>query len=248
MTVPTQTIREHTLALLKTIAASFGLVILCSVLVHSQRHTVIEFLLQPLGVDAPALQFLSPLDPLFFILKVDFTLGFLLSFPIIFLLFWRFIAPATHAKLILGIAMVLATSVLALLAAAYSYLLVVPIVLEYMSSIVIAGTVTAFTAHGYLDFLLTTTFLLVAVFQIPLTLIGAGSLGLVTADQLTSRRKYIYTGTLIATAFITPTTDVITLALIAAPTVVVIEIGIIGVWLLQRKSQRAAKSETTSCS
>jgi sec-independent protein translocase protein TatC len=244
--VETQTIREHTLALLKTIGASLGLVLVCSIVVHSQRHTVIDFLLQPLGNGATPLQFLSPLDPLFFILKVDFTLGFLLSFPIVFLLFWRFIAPATHAKLILGIAMVLATSVLALLAAAYSYLLVVPIVLEYMSSIVIAGTVTAFTAHGYLNFLLSTTFLLVAIFQIPLTLIGAGSLGLVTASQLTSRRKYIYTGTLILTAFITPTTDIITLALITAPTVIVIEVGIIGVWLLQRKSERAAKSETSA--
>lgn len=240
----TQTIREHVIALLKTIGIAFGLVVFFSALVHWKRGQVIDFLLQPLGDNAAPLQFLSPLDPLFFILKIDFTLGFLISFPVIFLLVWRFVAPATQARLYLGVAIIAATSILALLAAAYAYFLIVPVVLHYMSSIVIAGTVTAFTAHGYLNFLLSTTFLLVIIFQIPLTLIGAGSLGLLTARQLTERRKYIYTGSMILTAVITPTTDIITLALITVPTIAVIEMGILGVWLIQKTSR---VRETNNC-
>lgn len=237
MTENAQTIHEHVRALVRVVLWSLGFVISASILVYWQRELVIDFLLQPLGENAMPLQFLAPLDPLFFLLKVCFTLGFLLGLPLIMLLVWHFIAPATRAGIAKGLVIVTATSVLAISAAAYAYTLVVPIVLNYMASIVIAGTTTAFTAHGYLNFLLTTTTLLVMIFQLPLVIVGATSLGLIETRQITSRRRYLYLGTLIATAVITPTTDVITLALVSLPTIVVIELGIFISWLLQPRTK-----------
>lgn len=195
--------------------------------IHFFRESVTTFLLQPLGDSAGPLQFLTPLDPLFFILKIDFTLGFFLIIPIIFFSIWWFLAPTTNIKTWQAAVLILSTSGLAMAGSAYAYYVVVPLVLSFMNSIVITGTVTAFTAHGYLQFLLSTAILLTLLFQIPVAIVILSLLQLINPNQIAQKRTYIYTAILIITAIITPTTDVITLALVCVPAIVVTEIGIL---------------------
>lgn len=220
-----QTLVEHLIALKSTVLWSLFFLLVAASCVHAFRGVVIPFLLTPLGQDATDLQFLTPLDPLFFLLKVDFILGFLISLPIIALLIWHFIAPATTLSLSKAIGIIVTVSCLSIVGAGYAYAVVVPIVLSFMSSIIIEGTVTAYTAHGYLHFLLSTTILLVLVFQIPLIIVLLTILQLLDPRRITQYRPYIYSGAFIIAAVITPTTDVITLILVAVPAIAVTEIG-----------------------
>lgn len=233
----TQTIWEHLVALKRVAFLSLGTLLCAAALVHWQREWVITFLLVPLGSESQPLQFLSPLDPLYFILKVDFTLGFLLALPIILTLIWRYIAPAVQVVWWLPLLIVSAATVLSMMASLYAYFLVAPIILTFMSNIIIPGTTAAFTAAGYLDFLLSTTLILVLVFQLPLLIVGAIGAKLLSPVVITDNRPYVYLGTVVIAAVVTPTTDVLTLALVAGPAIAAVELGIgIAKLLFNRKT------------
>jgi len=219
------TVWEHLAQLRRLLFWVVGSVVLAAGCVHYWREPVITFLLQPLGDTQAPLQFLSPLDPLYFILKIDFTLGLLLSLPFILCIVWRYIAPAVSLRWYTPLLVGTLITILSGLAMAYAYLLVVPIILAFMSSIVIPGTATAFTASGYLSFLLTTTSILVLVFQIPLILATLCLLRLMTPAYIRQHRPYFHIGALVLAAIVTPTTDIFTLGLVAGPAIVAIELG-----------------------
>jgi len=229
------TILEHLRIFQRTIFAVVGIILTASVVVHTWRDPIVRFILEPLGQNSPPLQFLSPLDPLFFILKLDFTLGILITLPITLFLIWRFISPETGPRGILRpVIFIGAASTLGLMAAYYSYDIIVPIVLNYMQSIVIEGTTTAFTAQGYLNFLLSIVTIMVFVFQLPLVIFTLAWAQILDPRFIAAQRRYIYAGTFIAVAFITPTTDVITLFMVALPTLAVIELGTVAGRLVYR--------------
>ncbi len=220
------TVLDHIRSLRRTVFSIVFVILAASGIVHYFKNEVLTFLLAPLGVSAPELQFLSPLDPLYFILKVDFILGFLLSLPITIFLIWRFVAPNRDRSSILTPLFIIgASSGLGFIAAVYAYKLLIPIILNYMSGLVVPGTALSFTANGYLDFFLTTTALLILVFQIPLLIVGLTYAKIIVPSTISKNRPYIFLGIVVITAFITPTTDLISLALIAVPALVVVEFG-----------------------
>jgi sec-independent protein translocase protein TatC len=237
------TFHEHLSSLRRTVLTIFGMVIGTSVVIHLYITEIVDFLLAPLGAERNDLQFLTPLDPLLFILKIDFTLALLLTLPVTILLIWRFIAPHTMQRGYVPYCIVLSSTLLGSIAAIYSYTLVIPIVIGFMSSLVLPGTTLAFTAHGYLGFVLSTTGLLVLVFQIPLLIIGLCLIGVLTPDAITKNRPYIYTATFVFSAFITPTTDIFTLFLIVLPALLVTEGGAFIARLFIKRTQTAHETE-----
>lgn len=233
----TETVLEHIIALKGVFLRSIFVLVIAGSLIHYYREPVTAFLLVPLGEKANALQFLTPLEPLFFILKIDFTLGGLLVLPIILLFIWRFVAPATSIKFWHFFTLLLATTALAGAGALYAYQVVVPIVLNFMNSLVLEGTVTAYTAQGYINFLLSTTVLLVLIFQIPIVIVLLSILNILDPEEITQRRAYIHSGIFVAAAILTPTTDVVTLALVALPAIIVTEVGTFIAGFVSKKKQ-----------
>ncbi len=220
------TVFDHIRSLRRTVFSIVGVILLTSGLVHYFNVPILTFLMKPLGTENPGLQFLAPLDPLYFIFKVDFTLGFLLSLPVTIFLIWRFISPAVQTeKFYVPFLIIGSSCLLSLVAGLYAYKLLIPIILNYMSGLVLPGTELSFTANGYLDFLLSTTALLILVFQIPLVIIGLAYIRVLNPDTVSSNRRYIYLGVIVVTAIITPTTDIISLSMIALPAVLVVELG-----------------------
>lgn len=220
------TVLDHIRSLRRTVFSIVLIILLASSVVHYFKDAVLSFLLAPLGSSAPELQFLSPLDPLYFILKVDFILGFLLSLPITIFLIWRFVSPVDERRSALAPLIIIGAScALGLVAATYAYKLLIPIILNYMSGLVVPGTALSFTANGYLDFFLSTTTLLILVFQIPLLIVGLTYAGVLVPSTISKNRPHIFLAIIVITAFITPTTDLVSLALIAVPALVVVEFG-----------------------
>lgn len=194
---------------------------------HAYHQNIIAYMLKPLGNQSVPLQFLSPLEPLFFILKIDLFGALLISLPFILLSLYHYVAQPRLGPLLQAFGIVLISYLFGAVGASYAYYVVVPIVLEFMNSLVVPGTVNSFTAMGFLNFLITTALLLVFVFQIPIITVTASYLQIINPQQFTYYRRNIYLGILVMTAVITPTTDVITLFLISLPTVLVTELGIL---------------------
>lgn len=195
---------------------------------HLFNKDISAFLLHPINSDTSALQFLSPIDPFLFILKIDFIFGIFFVLPFIMLLIWRYVHPATNywGK----IQQFLSIWVLTLIswgAAFYTYKILIPIVLDFMAGIAPDNTSIALDSRSYLNFVLLTSVLMIFIFYLPFIIRLLTIIGIIQPEQLKEKRFHIYCVLLIAIAIITPTTDMISFILVSLPAIVSTEIGLL---------------------
>jgi sec-independent protein translocase protein TatC len=226
------TVWEHVAELRRYVLLSVGSVLVFGSLTHAYRNELVGLLLRPLG-EGMELQFLSPLDPLLFILTLDLMGGVLLSLPVILWGLYRFLTPALpQVRGVWVFLALLACVALGAAALAYGFLVAVPLTLSVLTGITLPGTEAEFTASGYLSFFSTVLLMLVLVFEMPLVMMALSRLGLLEPRLLSRKRGYVYLGLLVGVAMVTPTTDLISLALILLPTYAVFELGLVGARLV----------------
>jgi sec-independent protein translocase protein TatC len=80
------------------------------------------------------------------------------------------------------------------------------------------------------------------VFEMPLIMAVLGLVGLVQAKWLFKYQRHAVVVCLIMAAVVTPTGDAINLALLAVPMLLCYEIGVIAVWLIERRRKRLTGS------
>ncbi|MES3031378.1 MAG: twin-arginine translocase subunit TatC [Patescibacteria group bacterium] len=213
---------EHIGELRTKIFISLGAVILGSVVAHYFHQHVIRFILRPVG--SQELLFLSPLEPLFFILKIDLLIGFLLALPIINWAFFSYIRPAlqksTHIMLIVAY---IVSALLVIGAVCYAYFVTIPISLKFLSLIVIPGIQNTITAGSYLVFFLAQAAVVAIIFQIPVFVITGIYLKIWSTKSLGAKRRFVYLVGTIALAVLTPTTDIFNLGIMLVPALVIFE-------------------------
>src|SRR5688572_25897669 len=86
------TLLDHLVELRSKVFLSLAAVAVCSIIAHVWHDQIVRVLLRPLGGEM--LFFLSPLDPLLFILKIDLLVGTLLAMPVINWALLSFLKPA----------------------------------------------------------------------------------------------------------------------------------------------------------
>jgi sec-independent protein translocase protein TatC len=79
------------------------------------------------------------------------------------------------------------------------------------------------------------------IFELPLVMALLGLVGIVKAGWLMKYQRHAFVVCLIAAAILTPTGDVVNLSLMAGPMLLCYEMGVLAVWLIER---RRAKQET----
>lgn len=190
------------------------------------------------ALEGQPLQFLSPLDPLFFILKVDAVAGLVLALPIILYALFRFVAPALEQRSSrLALAGFLGTGyALALLSGAYAILLAVPFLVRFLATITVEGTHVALAAPQYLGFVMMVALIHMMIAEIPVMIVGAVRFGLLKLELLTTRRRHVYLGLAILLAVATPTTDPVSFLFVYIPAIVLFEIGIGVSRMVERRS------------
>jgi sec-independent protein translocase protein TatC len=78
------------------------------------------------------------------------------------------------------------------------------------------------------------------IFELPLVMAVLGSVGLVSSRFLFKYQRHAFVVCLIAAAIITPTGDVVNLSLMAGPMLACYELGVLAVWLIERRKAKAA--------
>lgn len=240
-----KSIFEHVGELRKKLLLALGVFLIGATITHLFNAEITAFLLKPAG--GQHLIFLSPLEPLIFIFKIDFIGGFIISFPFILLFLISYITPAFSKQISKIIIFFYITSTLLLFAGLlYAFFIMIPISLKFLFSITIPGIENNFSVEKYLSFFITQAVIIMAVFQVPVLIIGGVSIGILKTKLFANKRRYIYLGLIIALAIITPTTDVFSLGIIFIPCLIIFEVSLIGGKIIERlKRKKLAKAKAS---
>lgn len=241
-----QTLTDHVKELRKRILWAFVAMVTGTAICYMLREPIYAFLVQPLA-DAMAasggterLIYTNLTEAFFTYLRVAFFAGCFLTFPVILLQIWMFVAPALYKnekKIFLPY--LVATPILFFLGGALVYYLIIPMAWPFFLSFQSTGADTALPIQlearvgEYLDLVMTLIFAFGLCFQLPVLLSLMAQAGIITADHLVSFRKYAIVVIFVVAAVITPP-DVISQIGLAIPICLLYELSILIVRRIQR--------------
>ncbi|MBX3235255.1 MAG: twin-arginine translocase subunit TatC [Nitrospiraceae bacterium] len=182
------------------------------------------------------LVFYGPTEALFASIKVSFLAGIVLSLPIIFYHFWKFIEPALLPKeQRWAIPLFLLAGFLFGLGLVFCNLVILPLVIDFFVSFGMDRDITPALGVGtYIDFNVKFLLIFGCAFELPLVLTLLARVGVVTSTVLAAYRKHAIMAALIVSAIVTPDATMFTMLLMAVPLMVLYEIGILGAKIFGR--------------
>ncbi|MBW6533898.1 MAG: twin-arginine translocase subunit TatC [Mariniphaga sp.] len=158
---------------------------------------------------------------------VSIIAGFIISSPLVFYEFWRFIKPAlydTERKYAGGA--VFFTSVLFMMGVLFGYYLIVPLSVHFLGSYNVSGDVTnQINLRSYIGTVTSISLAAGVVFLIPIFSYFLSKVGLLTPQFMRTYRKHAYVVMLLLSALITPP-DIFSQVMVFFPLFFLYEIGI----------------------
>ncbi len=187
---------------------------------------------------------LKPTEGFMLSMKLSFVAGIVVSFPLLLLFVLQFILPGMHAheKRVLWPAMAVGFG-LFLTGTAFAYYLVLPrTLLFFYQWSGDMGISNDWRIGEYISFATQFTLLFGASFELPVVVMVFVKLGLLSYETMSNTRRYAIVAIFIAAAILTPTPDIPTMCIMAAPMIILYEICI---WLayFDRKKARAKQEE-----
>ena len=208
------------------------------------RVDVIGILQRPIAplLEGQQLVFTHPGDPFGIVMKAAFAIGLIAALPVILYQAWAFLAPALyeHEKRVM---IPVFTGAVALFAAgvALSYFVVLPYTLRFLLGFQSASLRPMITAGDYFGFAISMSLAFGAVFELPILVVALTALGIVTPHFLRRFRRHAIIICTVASAFIVPGADIMSLSAMAVPMYFLYEFSIIlSVLVYRRREQQAA--------
>jgi sec-independent protein translocase protein TatC len=233
---------EHLMALKNTVFKIVFVWAVASGVAMYFSAWLMDFYTKPLG--GITLNFLSPTDAMFLILKLAGFTGLVVTFPVILFFLWQYIRPALkNNEKRFVIPYVFSILTLSYGAIIYGYYSMIPLSLRFLLGIQLQGTQFSLTATSYFDFIIALFFILVLISQAPILVFTLIKAGMVKPETFKKKRREIYLGTFIGMAIITPTPDVFTLFMITIPVLVLFELSLLVSQIgLKKKEEVATQS------
>jgi len=158
--------------------------------------------------------------------KLSLLAAVFIAIPFILYQFWAFIAPALYKnERSLVLPLVVSSALLFYLGVTFAYFVVFPLIFAFLTSVAPDGVAVMTDISHYLDFVITLFFAFGFAFEVPIATILVVWMGVVTPDELLSKRPYIIVGAFVIGMFLTPP-DVISQTLLAFPMWILFEIGV----------------------
>jgi sec-independent protein translocase protein TatC len=223
-------LRSRIIVILLTLAA---LTVVCFVF----HTTLIHWLELALPPERRRLVTFSPTEPFVTSLTVSVYAAILLAVPVLLWQLWAFLAPAMEERVqrsIVGLAAF--AGLLGLAGLAFGYFIVLPAALRFLTNYDSEQFDIQIRASYYISFATMILLAVVAIFEVPIVVIGLVRAGVLTSRTLRKNRRWGYLITA-AFALALPGPDPVTTALELIPMWIIYEASI---WLAVLTERRIA--------
>lgn len=166
-------------------------------------------------------------SPFFTPFKLAAVVAFALALPWVLYQIWAFVAPGLYRnerRFVLP--MLTSSTILFYCGVAFAYFLVLPTVFKFFVSSAPEGVAVMTDVSKYLDFVLKLFLAFGLAFETPVAIVLLVLTGFVTPQQLAARRDYVLVGVFVVAAILTPP-DVLSQTLLAVPSYLLYELGIL---------------------
>ena len=160
-------------------------------------------------------------------MKVAMYTGLLVASPYVIYLIFGFIAPALYKSERKYVAQATFSAyAMFIIGTLVNYYLLFPLTVRFLGTYQVSADVqNMLTLQSYIDTLLSMTFVMGAIFELPVVSWLLARIGILKHNLMTAYRKHAIVVILIVAAIITPTGDVFTLLIVSLP-----------IWLLYETS------------
>lgn len=173
-------------------------------------------------------------------ISMSITVGLVMAFPYASWEFWRFFRPALNSKekkYTRGL--VGACSALFMVGILFGYYGITPITLQFLGTYSLSDSiVNTIQISDYIDTVTMTTISIAITFELPIVVYFLSKAGILTPTVMRTYRKHAIVIILILAAVITPTTDMLTMTLVAIPFYALYEASIFVSYIVARNKRK----------
>lgn len=162
-------------------------------------------------------------------MKMTLLCAAVLVFPYMVYQVWKFIAPALYSneKNAIGKAFLL-SSFLFYAGVVISYLIIIPLMLNFFSGYQVSGDVpNMFSLSSYISIFTSMALTFGIVFEFPILTILLSNLGLLHRESMKQYRRHAVCAIVVLAAVITPSGDPFSLAIVALPLYMLYEFSVL---------------------
>ena len=172
-------------------------------------------------------------------LRVAIYAGLLFALPYVLYKLFRFVSPGLYQNERKAATWIVGSSYLMfLLGTLINYFIIFPFTLRFLGTYQVSEDVAnMLTLQSYIDTLITMSFVLGLVFELPVVCAILGRMGFINGNLMRRYRRHAIVAILIIAAIITPTTDMFTLLVVSVPIWLLYEMSIL---LVPSQSNRSS--------
>lgn len=213
----------------RLIRAVIAFVVAAIVTAFFSDFLVNQVLIRPLKESGPNihLQNLVPYGQISLYLQVIVFAAFVLAFPFLVWQIWHFVEPGLHeTEKAASRFIIFFISICFFSGIAFGYFVFLPISLKFFAGFGSELIANNIAVQDYISFFMGTLLTTGLVFELPFVSYVLSKIGLLTPAFMRFYRRHAVVTLLVIAAIVTPSTDMVTQAVIAIPMIVLYEISI----------------------